>query len=151
MAQAFTEHTVAQRKKQIDIGKATEGYKNYLEAARSRNPRHADPPRTPDPYAPDSNRQFDGRLRVWRQKLREYEQKSAARDDENDIIEIKGPVTLVVRNAQDELEALEIQRNNPPGSVSILNEIPASPAKSESSDDEWLHFHLTSGAQKLYF
>ena len=178
MQNAFTEKTVAQRMTQIRIGKETQGYKNYLEKVKVRNPRNPDHPSTPDPYAPDSKRQFDGRLKVWRRKLREYDpeketgkEKETAKEAEveepqeetaqvketaeataqvtadDPWVEIKGPVTLRVSNSDDEREALEIQKNNPPGSVRIISQKPVIP-----DPDEWLELHaLSKGAKKLYF
>ena len=194
MQNAFTEHMISQRMTQIRIGKETQGYKNYLEKVKVRYSRNPDHPSTPDPYAPDSKRQFDGRLKVWRRKLREYdpEKETAKEKETGQVLEketakkmetanemktanvnitgqvleketenvpneketaddpwvvLQGPVTLRVCNSDDEREALEIKKNNPPGSVKIVIQKLKIP-----DPDEWLELHAVShGAKKLYF
>ena len=69
-------HKLTQRQKQIDMGKNTIGYQNYIKTvpryARQRyNPIH---PMTPDIYdATASKRGFDGRVRAWRRRLHQWD------------------------------------------------------------------------------
>eukprot|EP00697_Spironema_sp_BW2_P007825 gnl/Spiro4/22219_TR10938_c0_g1_i1.p1 gnl/Spiro4/22219_TR10938_c0_g1~~gnl/Spiro4/22219_TR10938_c0_g1_i1.p1 ORF type:complete len:224 (-),score=20.39 gnl/Spiro4/22219_TR10938_c0_g1_i1:74-745(-) len=59
---------VANRMKQIEYGKNTPGYENYVKAVPidQRTARH---PWTPDPTQVCSKRAFDGQMVKWRQKL----------------------------------------------------------------------------------
>lgn len=78
-----TDHRLAQREKQLKMGKSTRGYDLYIKEV----PRHArDParafsdntdrrrhPRTPDPRSRASKRAFDGRVRAWRRALHDWD------------------------------------------------------------------------------
>ncbi|XP_063242414.1 uncharacterized protein LOC134542245 isoform X2 [Bacillus rossius redtenbacheri] len=59
---------LARRQKQIDYGKNTVGYDNYLQQVpkQSRTRQH---PRTPPKYMKYSRRAWDGMVRIWRQQL----------------------------------------------------------------------------------
>ena len=147
----FSEETVEQRKKQIKIGKETAGYKRYIEIVPIRNRKNPKHPSTPDPYAPDSKRQFDGRLKAWRRILKEYEESKP----EIEWAYLPAPVTLRVENSEDEREAFEIQANNAPGSVKILDLRPPKAAPVPAEDPEaWLELDtpkITVWERKLYF
>ena len=77
------ERKLAQRQKQIDYGKNTKGYDNYLRAVPRRK-RHLQPrgrrPRTPDKYLLCSKRRFDGIVRAWRRALHEWDEKPKDQD-----------------------------------------------------------------------
>ena len=153
---AFSEHTVSQRLKQVQLVKTNhQGYKNYLASVPKRDPRNPDHPRTPDPYAPDSKRQFDGRMKAWRAKLKEYDARPATPEPLDPVIEIPGPVTLRVCNSDDEREALEIQSNNPAGAVNIIYERLTPAATPVVDEDAWLEMSPKSSSLplpgKLYF
>ena len=62
---------IQSRLKQIQFGKNTTGYDNYVAAVpkRKRTMPIDKHPRTPDPYEIQSKRQFDGKIRVWRRGL----------------------------------------------------------------------------------
>ena len=62
---------IQSRLKQIQFGKNTTGYDNYIAAVpkRKRTLTIDKHPRTPDPYEIQSKRQFDGKIRVWRRGL----------------------------------------------------------------------------------
>ena len=68
---------IAGRLKQIQFGKNTKGYDNYIMSVpiqqRVNNPKIH--PRTPDPYLKQSKRAFDGRLRQWRRILHDWDTK----------------------------------------------------------------------------
>jgi len=62
---------IQSRLKQIQFGKNTTGYDNYVAAVpkRKRTMPIDKHPRTPDPYEIQSKRQFDGKIKVWRRGL----------------------------------------------------------------------------------
>ncbi|KAK9836308.1 hypothetical protein WJX81_004102 [Elliptochloris bilobata] len=74
---------LAQRQKQIDYGKNTLGYVNYLKAVPRERRRCRREGLIPiDPITPDvrqvcSKRAFDGQIRKWRRMLHEYDPSSA--------------------------------------------------------------------------
>lgn len=59
------------RQRQIDMGKNTIGYQNYVSCVpkRVRAPRNIIHPSTPDIAAKISKRNFDGRVKAWRRAL----------------------------------------------------------------------------------
>merc|ERR1719433_971297 len=69
----LTPKQMEKRLGQILIGKQTTGYKNYR-AVVPKNSRTADHPKTPDQTEIISKRRFDGKLRVWRNALHEFDQ-----------------------------------------------------------------------------
>ena len=65
-------HLLSQRQKQIDLGKNTIGYQNYINSVPRHERRYYNSihPMTPDIYdATLSKRNFDGRVRAWRRQL----------------------------------------------------------------------------------
>ena len=66
---------IQQRLKQINLGKDTKGYCNYLKLVpkhkRSRN--YQEHPRTPDHTLAISNRNWLGQIRVWREALHKFD------------------------------------------------------------------------------
>lgn len=62
---------LAQRQKQIDLGKNTMGYQNYIAAFPKRSSRNRS--RTPDIHAAVSKRCFDGKIKAWRRALHKYD------------------------------------------------------------------------------
>ena len=106
VAAAFTEEHILKRQKQIDLVYASEAYKNF-----AKNNPGKKLPRAPDPSAPDSKRQFEGRIKAWKRQL------SGTAD--NEYLYIKGPVTLYPRNPEDLQQCEEIKAMNPPNSVKI--------------------------------
>ena len=73
--QPLTEAKIAKRQRQIDIGKATVGYKNYIhhvskKAREFKNPRH---PNTPKKTAKISKRNFQGLIAAWRKQLHKWD------------------------------------------------------------------------------
>ena len=81
------EHRIAQRVKQINFGKVTDGYRHYRHAVppcrrQLHNPRHPD---TPDIRAPCSKRKWDQEVAVWRRSLHQWDtnpEESSMRDPE---------------------------------------------------------------------
>jgi histone RNA hairpin-binding protein len=69
------------RQKQIDIGKNTPGYKNYLQLIKKEKRKYYDP-HTPDKYQVCSKRSWDGQIRVWRRLLHLYDSKKADSETE---------------------------------------------------------------------
>lgn len=71
------EERLSARQKQIDLGKATVGYRNYI--AQRHLIKTIPRPKTPDPHRQCSKRAFDGLLRQWRQRLHRWD--SVTSDD----------------------------------------------------------------------
>lgn len=71
-AAQVTERRAAARQRQIEIGKSRPEYQRYVEyiPKEKRSPHQ---PRTPDPWASVSKRQFDRQLSDWRRQLHEYD------------------------------------------------------------------------------
>ncbi|XP_037050983.1 histone RNA hairpin-binding protein-like [Bradysia coprophila] len=63
---------LARRQKQIDYGKNTIGYDNYIKLI-PRDKRSKDDPRTPPKDVKYSRRAFDGLVRIWRTKLHRFD------------------------------------------------------------------------------
>lgn len=70
--QALTPHRIAQRQKQIDMGKNTNGYRAYVKLV-PRLQREKGDPMTPNKYKPCSTRSWQGQIRVWRCALHKYD------------------------------------------------------------------------------
>ena len=69
---------LAQRQKQIDIGKNSLGYQNYR-ATVDREARHPKKhPATPDVHQVTSKRAFDGQVRKWRRMLHDWDPEGPA-------------------------------------------------------------------------
>uniref|UniRef100_A0A7S1J603 Histone RNA hairpin-binding protein RNA-binding domain-containing protein n=1 Tax=Eutreptiella gymnastica TaxID=73025 RepID=A0A7S1J603_9EUGL len=66
------ERRLMQRRKQVEFGKVTEGYKNYLKL-RPRERRTKHEPQTPNALQKCSKRSWDGQIRKWRQQLHKYD------------------------------------------------------------------------------
>eukprot|EP01018_Ginkgo_biloba_P009315 Gb_30655 [translate_table: standard] len=74
-------HKVSQRQKQIDYGKNTLGYEQYVELV-PRNQRKRCHPQTPDIKQVCSKRSWDGQVKKWRRLLHEFDP-PVNEDDEN--------------------------------------------------------------------
>jgi hypothetical protein len=75
-AEPLTEHRVEMRMQQIQLGKASESYANYIahvavEDREAGNPLH---PTTPNARANISKRRFTGLMRQWRQRLHAWDE-----------------------------------------------------------------------------
>ena len=70
-AEELTEKRLQRRQKQIDIGKMSEGYQNYMKKVpkEARIPNEIKHPRTPDPRQSISKRAFEKQVRNWRNLL----------------------------------------------------------------------------------
>ncbi|CAH4028486.1 histone RNA hairpin-binding protein [Pieris brassicae] len=78
------------RQKQIDYGKNTVGYQNYLSEV-SISDRAKDHPKTPDKYSKYSRRSWDMLIKIWRKKLHEYDVDcKSSKDDPNSDKESEG-------------------------------------------------------------
>jgi hypothetical protein len=72
----------------VSIGKATEGYQNYISSVpkSKRNKKH---PRTPDSKGNFSKRQWDNRIRKWRRRLHEFDDEEASSKVEKSLPLVK--------------------------------------------------------------
>jgi len=84
-------HRITQRMRQIDIGKATDGYRNYLEKVpkEKRKPHH---PRTPNPRHKMPNKWWKKAINKWRKALHAFDDKKgdAGKGSDNKEGEGKG-------------------------------------------------------------
>ncbi|CAG9786788.1 unnamed protein product [Diatraea saccharalis] len=71
------------RQKQIDYGKNTVGYHNYLQQVPM-DSRTKDHPKTPDKYTKYSRRSWDTLIKMWRKKLHEYDTNRSNEIDDNE-------------------------------------------------------------------
>ncbi|ETN64047.1 replication-associated histone mRNA stem loop-binding protein [Anopheles darlingi] len=70
------EAVLARRQKQIDYGKNTLGYTNYIEQV-PRDERTKDHPRTPQKHFKYSRRGWDAMIKIWRKQLHCFDPNSA--------------------------------------------------------------------------
>jgi len=68
----MNERRLETRQKQIDIGKNTPGYQNYLKLV-PRSQRKRGNPQTPHKYQVCSKRSWDGQIRKWRRLLHKFD------------------------------------------------------------------------------
>ncbi|CAG9863940.1 unnamed protein product [Phyllotreta striolata] len=66
------EEVLARRQKQIDYGRNTAGYENYIKLV-PRNERKVEDPKTPNKFMKYSRRGWDGLIKQWRIKLHQYD------------------------------------------------------------------------------
>ncbi|CAK1580342.1 unnamed protein product [Parnassius mnemosyne] len=73
IAEVEIDPTVLQRRqKQIDYGKNTVGYHNYIKDVPI-DKRTKEDPKTPDKYTKYSRRSWDALIKIWRIKLHQYD------------------------------------------------------------------------------
>ncbi|PRW32578.1 Oocyte-specific histone RNA stem-loop-binding 2 [Chlorella sorokiniana] len=66
-------HRLAQRQKQVDLGKNTLGYQRYRAAVPRDKRNRKEHPITPDVHQVCSKRAFDGQVKKWRRMLHEWD------------------------------------------------------------------------------
>lgn len=74
------------RQKQIEYGKNTDGYRNYV-AKVPKDQRVKGMPSTPEKYQKCSKRSWDGQVRKWRRQLHAYDPAPASLSDDLDLID----------------------------------------------------------------
>jgi|Transcript_85811 hypothetical protein len=114
----------AARTRQVDIGKARPEYERYL-ASIPKERRTPTRPRTPDPAAPLSKRQFDRQLSEWRRLLHEY-------DDPSDPPDTSGSPTTATASSAHAL-ASSSASTLLPDYEQVSQAVPAWPSSSLSS------------------
>lgn len=117
-----TNSTIIQRRqKQIDYGKNTIGYQNYLKQVSKRN-RIKDSIYTPNKYIKYSRRSWDQQIKLWRIRLHEYDppelknraieksfdNNSVIRKLEFDSITVKGEIDKDEGNAENICTKIDI-------------------------------------------
>ncbi|CAN0413875.1 unnamed protein product, partial [Pylaiella littoralis] len=103
-------HRLAQRQKQIDFGKNTAGYDQYLIAVpRHLRKRRKGAPMTPDKTEKMSKRRWDGRIRSWRRQLHMYD-KTAAKASRQD--KSPDPTTAESDEMEDSKDTGELGRTS---------------------------------------
>ncbi|EFA78727.1 histone RNA hairpin-binding protein [Heterostelium album PN500] len=73
------------RQKDIDFGKNTIGYDNYI-AQIPRHKREKQHPRTPDKYQRCSRRSWAGQIKKWRKELHKFDPNATEEDDDDNYI-----------------------------------------------------------------
>ncbi|CAK1551138.1 unnamed protein product [Leptosia nina] len=71
------------RQKQIDYGKNTVGYHNYITQVPIAS-RTKDHPKTPDKYSKYSRRSWDMLIKIWRKNLHEYDDGNSQDNNKSD-------------------------------------------------------------------
>ncbi|KAF2070220.1 hypothetical protein CYY_008466 [Polysphondylium violaceum] len=102
---------LAARQRQIDIGKMTVGYKNFIEQVPKSKRKPTDP-KTPNKYQICSKRSWDGQVRKWRRLLHQYDPSSAEGKEFND------------EDLEKELNALEINENENENEINNTEQVP---------------------------
>ena len=75
----FDPKKIENRMKQVNYGKLTEGYKNYIEYVPYKQRQRGDP-RTPDVYQICSKRSWDGQIKKWRRTLHAFDEITSPED-----------------------------------------------------------------------
>jgi hypothetical protein len=70
---AAAQHRLKQRQKQLDIGKRTQAYANYIELIPKHTRRRRWHPDTPNPMNEYSKREWDGLCKKWRRQLHAFD------------------------------------------------------------------------------
>jgi len=105
------DHRLSQRQKQIDYGKNTVGYENFIKLI-TKEKRLKEHPRTPDKYQVCSKRAWDGQVRKWRRQLHAYDPEGELSDDDAEIIDQNEQQDLI--DQLDELANATLEMNITP-------------------------------------
>ena len=77
---------LSRRSKQIDFGKNTLGYQNYLKVI-PKEKRMANDPRTPNKFIKFSRRSWDAQIKLWRKKLHVYDPPEETSDKGDEMLD----------------------------------------------------------------
>eukprot|EP00118_Oscarella_pearsei_P026119 m.309427 g.309427 ORF g.309427 m.309427 type:complete len:280 (+) comp46459_c0_seq1:128-967(+) len=95
-------HRLEMRQKQLDYGKNTLAYQNYIRLI-SKDQRGPEDPVTPEKSSGCSKRAFDGRLKIWRRKLHAWDPPKCSADENEEEFD---PNTLAVTGWESLEEAM---------------------------------------------
>eukprot|EP00026_Physarum_polycephalum_P013129 Phypoly_transcript_13501.p1 GENE.Phypoly_transcript_13501~~Phypoly_transcript_13501.p1 ORF type:complete len:318 (+),score=80.27 Phypoly_transcript_13501:85-1038(+) len=104
------EKKLAARQKQIDFGKNTIGYQNYI-AAIPRSQRKRTDIWTPDKHYRCSKRSWDGQVRQWRRLLHEYDPKAAEGEIEIDLENEEEDISHLQKELEEDRNAEDKENN----------------------------------------
>lgn len=76
----YDENVIRRRQKQIDYGKNTLGYQNYIQQIPKAE-RKKENPRTPNKHLKYSRRSWDQQIRIWRKKLHAFDGENGESED----------------------------------------------------------------------
>ncbi|EGG21991.1 hypothetical protein DFA_01877 [Cavenderia fasciculata] len=95
------------RQRQLDIGKATIGYKTFSTAV-SKSKRKKSDPKTPNKNQICSKRSWDGQVRKWRRLLHQYDPVGTPLEDDDDLLDDD----LEEEDLEEEEENDQMNQNN---------------------------------------
>lgn len=116
------------RQKQIDFGKNTIGYQNYLDLT-PKDKRTKDDPTTPEKFSRVSRRSWDQQVKLWRIKLHSYDPNDGENDLDVDVSDIMSELSF------DSKITSTPGCSSPVGSSSAF--MPSSPFRSSSYADDY--------------
>ena len=100
-------HRLAQRRKQLELGKRTVGYLNYTAAVPRQERQEGLHPNTPQPKKACSKRSWDGQVRKWRRELHKWDPEGKGKDEEGEGEEGESELGSELGGRAEEAEEVE--------------------------------------------